>query len=343
VSDILSQEEIEALMSSLGDSEPSYDAPAAPSGYTPSASPSPAFAAGPPGSTISYEVYDFRRPDKFSKEQLRTLQMLHETFARLASTSLSATLRTPVHMDLVQLEQVPYEEYLRMLNKSVFAVMSIPPLNGEAAFELEFDLLFVIFDRMLGGSGQTANRTTLTDVEIPLAQQVIERFFSSLRTAWEGVVVVNPRIESIETSAQFVQVAPPTDVVVSILFELRIGEARGAVSMCIPYMLLKPITAKLSSQKWFAGGGSRKASPRSRRSIESILSTASLDCSVELGSSTMSLSEFAVLQPGDVIRLDTKVKQEIPLRIHDRPKFLGRPARDGRKIVFSVTQPMDGA
>jgi flagellar motor switch protein FliM len=342
VSEVLSQEEIEALLNSLGDGGADEPAPVRESA-APAPSASPAFAAPQGGHTIAYEVYDFRRPDKFSKEQLRTLQMLHETFARLTATSLSAQLRAPVHMELVSLEQVPYEEYLRSLNKSVFAVMTIPPLSGEAAFEMEFDLLFVILDRMLGGPGHTTNRTSLTDVELPLARQVVERIFSSLRTAWEGVVVVNPTVDAIETSAQFVQIAPPTDVVVSLLFEMRIGEARGAVSMCIPYMLLKPITAKLSSQKWFAVSSNRKPSRRSRRNIEEILFGAKLACSVELGSLTIPLSEFAGLQEGDVLRLDRAMREEIVMRIHGRPKFLGRPARDGRKVVFAVTQALDGA
>lgn len=109
-------------------------------------------------------------------------------------------------------------------------------------------------DRMLGGPGGAISRSVLTDVERPLVRQLVERLFAGLKSAWEGVVVADPTIEGMETSAQFVQIAPPNDIVVTILFEVRIGDQRGAMSLCIPYLLLKPITTKLSAQKWFATG-----------------------------------------------------------------------------------------
>ena len=215
-------------------------------------------------SSTAYEVYDFRRPDKFSKDQLRTLQMLHETFARISGSGLSAFLRDSISIDLISLEQVPYDEYLRSISSSAFTVLSIPPLNGQAVLEIEFALIFTMLDKLLGGPGRAIDRSMLTDIEQPLVRQIIERLFAALKTAWEGIVIINPCIEAIESSAQFVQIAPPTDIVISVVFEVRIGEFRGAMSLCMPYMVLKPITAKLSAQKWF-GSGVRKQRPEYRR------------------------------------------------------------------------------
>lgn len=287
-----------------------------------------------------YEVYDFRRPDKFSKEQLRTLQMLHETFARLAGSSLSAYLRTTVNIDLISLEQVSYEEYLRSINQSVFTILSLPPLSGQAVLEIEFSLVFTVIDRLLGGVGKAISRTVLTDIERPLVKQTVERMFQALKSAWEAVVIVNPGIEGMETSAQFVQVAPPNDIVVTMLFEVRIGSQRNAMSLCIPYLVLKPITAKLSAQKWFSNS-SRKLNPAARRMLTYSVNQTSVDCSIRLGSSKIDVRDFVCLQPGDVLRLEQKVDDDLHLLVGEVPKFTGKPALQGKKLVFTVNDTIE--
>lgn len=291
-------------------------------------------------SAIAYEVYDFRRPDKFSKDQLRTLQMLHETFARLAGSSLSAYLRAPVTIDLISLEQVPYEEYLRSISQSVFTIMSLPPLTGQAVLEIEFGLIFTMIDRMLGGPGKAITRSVLTDIERPLVRQTIERMFQALKSAWEGVVIVNPGIEGMETSSQFVQIAPPNDIVVTILFEVKVGAHRGAMSLCIPYLVLKPITTKLSAQKWFASSN-RKHSPVARRQLSYQVHQAGVNCSIRLGKAKVTVEEFINLRAGDVLRLDQKTEQDLLLLVGNVPKFHGKPALQGKKLVFSISDTIE--
>lgn len=340
MSDILSQEEIEALLSSLGggETEPAPTTVAvasAGSGRETGIAPAGAKQKGP-RTAVAYEVYDFRRPDKLSKEQLRTLQMLHETFGRLAGTTLSAMLRTNVNIDLISLEQVPYEEYLRSISQSVFAVMSLPPLNGQAALEMEFGLVFTMLDKLLGGKGQPIERANLTDIEAQLFQQVLGRMFSSLKSAWEGVVIVNPSIEDIETSPQFVQVAPPNDIVVSILFEVRIGQSHGAMSLCIPYMVLKPITPKLSAQKWFAASANRKQTVQHRNALHAQVNNSKVECWIKLGASNITVQDFLLLRAGDVIRLDQKTNADMALMVTNREKFRGQPSLNGKRIAFHV-------
>lgn len=335
MSDILSQAEIEALLSSL-----SSEAPAS----APSASPAQDEVSNRMtrnrGTAVAYEVYDFRRPDKFSKDQLRTLQMLHETFARLASSTLSAYLRAPVTIDLISLEQVPYEEYMRSINQSVFTVMSLSPLSGQAVLEIELSLLFTMMDRMLGGPGKAIARTVLTDIEKPLVKQMLERLFLALKNAWEGVVIVNPGIEGMETSSQFVQIAPPNDIVVTILFEVKVGNQRSAMSLCIPYLVLKPITAKLSAQKWFAGGN-RKHSGSVRRMLSYQVNQAKVPCSVRLGRCRVAVKEFLNLKPGDTLKLDQQTDHDLTMMVGPIPKYTGKPAMQGRKLVFAVTDKIE--
>lgn len=331
MSEILSQGEIEALLQSLN----SGDGGSAPAEAAAAKAPARTGAAKNL-SALSYEVYDFRRPDKFSKEQLRTLQMLHETFGRLAGTSLSAYLRNSVHIDLISLEQVPYEEYLRSINQSVFTITSLPPLTGQSVLEVEFSLVFTMLDKMLGGPGRAIDRTVLTEIEEPLVRQMIERLLLSLKAAWEGVVVVNPCVEGLETSAQFVQIAPPSDIVVSILFEVRIGEARGAMSLCIPYMVLKPITAKLSSQKWFVTG-QRRHTTQSRNQLVSHIENTNVDCAIQLGTADVSVRQFVNLKRGDVVVLDQKKDRDLIMKVSGTPKFVGLPALDGKNVVFTIS------
>ena len=342
MSEILSQAEIEALLNTIGP-----EGEAAASGGEPAAGAaartgigslrqSPNVARG----GVTYEVYDFRRPDKFSKDQLRTLQMLHETFARLAGSGLSAYLRTAVSIDLISLEQVPYEEYLRSINQSVFTIMSLPPLTGQAVLEIEFGLVFTMIDRMLGGPGKAINRTNLTDIERPLVRQVIERMFQALKNAWEGVVIVNPGVDGMETSAQFVQIAPPNDIVVTILFEVKMGSQRSAMSLCIPYLVLKPITTKLSAQKWFASSN-RKHSSAARRMLSYQVQQSSVECKVELGRTGITVREFLALRAGDIVRLDQKTQSDLSMHVSNVPKFEGKPALQGKKLVFTVSHPTE--
>lgn len=335
MSDILSQDEIEALLGSLSGAESEKPSGTA-SSERDSQTGSSTISKRSTRSAVAYEVYDFRRPDKFSKEQLRTLQMLHETFGRLAGTNLSGLLRTNVNIDLISLEQIPYEEYLRSISSSVFTIFSIPPLSGQAAIEMEFDLIFTMIDKLLGGPGRSVKRQNLTDIEEPLFHQVVSKMFLALKSAWEGVVIVNPSIEEIETSSQFVQIAPPSDIVVSILFEVRVGETHGALSLCIPYMVLKPITAKLSAQKWFAATSNRKQTAAHRHALTGQLTSAPVNMAIRMGKSRISVKDFLLLRKDDVIRLDQKVKQDMVLTVAEQDKFHGIPSLNGNSIAFHI-------
>ncbi|MCS7066378.1 MAG: hypothetical protein NZL85_08925, partial [Fimbriimonadales bacterium] len=218
MSEILSQAEIEALLASLAS-----DAPAGALASEEALS-SPV-AARQKRSSVAYEVYDFRRPDKFSRDQLRTLQMIFETFARLCATNLATYLRVPVHIELISLEQIPYEDYLRSLRQSAFIIFSAPPLSGESVLEMEFSLVFTLLDRLLGGPGRPVERATFTDIERPLVLALGERMMLAFKSAWESILQVDPHIEGMETSAQFVQIAPPSDIVIAALMEARVVPA----------------------------------------------------------------------------------------------------------------------
>lgn len=329
MNETLSQSEIEALLSSLSANDPGESTHGSP------------FDASESGSkrlmkTAMYEVYDFRRPDKFSRDQLRTLQMVHETFARLCTTNLSAYLRTPIHVELVSIEQVPFEEYMRNLTNSVFIIINTPPLSGQSVVEMEFPLMFTLLDRLLGGTGRIIERNSLTEIERPLVLTLAERALVALKGAWESILHLDPQIEVIETSAQFVQIAPPSDIVITALMEARIGEQRGAMSLCVPHMVIKPITPKLSSQKWIASSGKR-ASTQNKQIITGQLRNTHVECVVRLGATYLNVKRLLELKPGDIITLDCEVSDKVDILLHGRRKFQGRPAIKNKRLVVNIT------
>ncbi|MCX7993828.1 MAG: flagellar motor switch protein FliM [Fimbriimonadales bacterium] len=330
MSEILSQAEIEALLASLA----AEDSPVGEFG-SPVAAP---VGVGAPTmrKPIAYEIYDFRRPDKFSRDQLRTLQMVFETFARLCSTNLATYLRTPIHIELISLEQIPYEDYLRSLKQSAFIVFSAPPLSGEAVLEMEYALVFAMLDRLLGGVGKPVERTAFTEIEKPLVLALGERMLMAYRSAWESILQVDPKIETLETSAQFVQIAPPSDIVITILMEARMGDRRDAMSLCVPHMVIKPITPRLSSQNWVSSAGKR-TTPLLRRALTQHLYRTTVTCHARLGRTRLHLNELLHLKVGDTLTLNTPVNGKIDLLVGNKVKFRGKPAVRNRRLVVSIT------
>lgn len=340
MSDILSQSEIEALLASLtsGEETPISSRTPAPPSAPANALPSYANMSRMDRGIINYESYDFRRPDKFAKDQIRTFHMLHETFARHFASSLSAYLRVPVHVDLVSVEQTPYDEFMRSLTHSVINVFSMAPLSGQAIMEMEMNILFAMMDRLLGGPGtMMKSGNVLTDIERILTEGVVNRAMTSLQVAWEGVAQFTAKRERLETQSQFVQIVPPNDVVVFILFEIKVGEARGAMSICIPYVVLKPITSKLSSQRWFASN-SRKSAGKYSAILAKRLEKTSVTCAVRLGRTRVSANEILDWKVGDVVMLDRRQNENVEVLIGNKVKFLGKPGIQGKKIAVHIRE-----
>lgn len=330
--DMLSPEEIEALLSSLTSEERAIENAPNESHLSGGRSLSRAKSSR---NIKEYQLYDFRRPDKLSKEQVRTIQMLHENFSRHASGAFATLLRTPIHIELTSIEQMPYEEYLKSVNHSLFTILSLSPLTGQAILEIEFELLFSMIDRMLGGFGKGIKRTALTDIERPLATELIHRVLSALKTAWEAVAVIHPKIEVAEASAQFLNIVPSAEIVIVILFEVKVGTQKGVISLCIPYLVLKPIAVKLASQKWTTL--TQKENPVTKEYLSAHVCKTSVYCSVRLGTTKLKMRDFIRLEPGDVLLLDQTVEEDAFLHISGFPKFTGKAVRIGKKLGFQIT------
>jgi flagellar motor switch protein FliM len=236
MTEILSQDEIDALLSAISTGEVDIDE------FIEASS-----------EQKKIKIYDFRRPDKFSKDHIRTLQMIHETFARLATTSLSGQLRGIVGMHVSSVDQLTYEEFIRSIpNPTTLSVINMDPLMGSVVLEIDPSITFTIIDKILGGLGEaTKINRELTDIELSVMEGLIVRINGNLREAWSGIIDLRPMLANIETNPQFAQIVPPNDMIVLITLETKIEDVEGMVNLCIPYVTIEPLLGKLTAQYWY--------------------------------------------------------------------------------------------
>jgi flagellar motor switch protein FliM len=348
VTEVLSQEEIDALLTAISSGE-SEKPPL--SGAGGAEIEEPAMAAASPGGKHPgsksekrrrIKIYDFKRPDKFSKDQIRTLQMMHEAFARLATTALSARLRTLVGVHVSSVDQLTYEEFIKSIpNPTTLAVIDMSPLKGNAVLEMDPAITFSMIDRLFGGKGKPINLSReMTDIERGVIERIVLRILNDLKEAWANVVDLRPRLSQFESNPQFVQIVPPNDMAVLITLDTRVGEVEGLTNFCIPYITLEPIISKLSAQYWYSSIR-RGATGDSVEAIKSRLARAPVPVVAVLGGARISMRELRDLKPGDVLKLDQSITAESTLVIHNRPKFKCRPGLVGHKLGVQVTRQME--
>ncbi|MFH0974659.1 MAG: flagellar motor switch protein FliM [Spirochaetota bacterium] len=284
------------------------------------------------------KIYDFRRPDKFSKDQIRTLQMMHETFARLTTTALSAQLRALVSVHVASVDQLTYEEFVRSIpNPTTLAVINMDPLKGSGVLEIDPSITFTIIDKLFGGVGESSRITReLTDIELSVMEGIIVRILGNLREAWSNVIDLRPRLGNIETNPQFAQIVPPNDMVVLITLETKVGEVEGMTNLCIPYITIEPIISKLSAQYWYSS--IRKGTTDENLAIiQGRLENVELQVVAEIGEVSIIMQEVLELKVGDVIKLpDTKVNSDMVLRVGGRKKYKCRPGLIGSRVAVQI-------
>ncbi|MCF7928021.1 MAG: flagellar motor switch protein FliM [Spirochaetales bacterium] len=326
MTEVLSQDEIDQLLTAIssGDQEPTE-------------------IQQPQADQRKIKIYDFKRPDKFSKEQIRTVSMMHETFARLTTTSLSAQLRTMVHVHVASVDQLTYEEFIRSIpNPTTLALINMDPLKGSAILEVDPAVTFAIIDRLFGGQGDEAKiDRDLTDIEQTVMESIIVRVLGNMREAWSQVIDLRPRLSQIETNPQFAQVVPPTEMVVLVTLETKVGEVEGMMNFCIPYLTIEPIISKLSAQYWYSSVR-RGTTTENLNLLRDRLSMVNVPVIAEIGKMELTVREVLSLKSGDTIRLrNTKVGDPMVLKIGDREKFLCRPGVVKNKLALQITQKLE--
>jgi len=289
------------------------------------------------------KIYDFKRPDKFSKEQIRTVSIMHETFARLATTALSAQLRSLVHVHVASVDQLTYEEFIRSIpNPTTLGIINMDPLKGSAVLEIDPAITFSIIDRLFGGQGEGSKVSRdLTDIEQSVMEGIIVRILGNLREAWSQVIDLRPRLGQIETNPQFAQIVPPNEMVVLVTLETKVGEVEGMMNFCIPYLTIEPIISKLSAQYMYSSVRSG-ATTENLNILKERLSSVEVLVVAEIGSMQLTVRDVLALRVGDIIRLtNVRVGDDMVIKIGNREKFLCKPGVVGTKMAVQITKKLE--
>ena len=287
--------------------------------------------------------YDFRRPDKFSKEQWQTLQVMHEAFARLVGAAFSSRLRSLVTARLSSIEQGLYEEWQTQLpTPTACYVVGLAPLPGSIVVEFNLDVASEVVDRLLGGTGSLIERNReLTEIELTLLRTFSSALISALQDMWEKVTPVQPELQDLGLDASVIQIAGPNDVVIMAFFEVNLGSHLGAMSVCIPFAVVEPIVGNLSAQVWHSTAAAVRQSDQTRRRVEAVLRGAPLELSVELGSVELPAREVLELAAGDTLVLDAPVDRPLHVVMGGVVRFRSRPGMVGKRLATRVTEVVE--
>ena len=282
--------------------------------------------------------YDFARPSKFSKEHLRTMEMIFEHYGRLLSTNLPVYLRKTVQVDVVNSEAVTYSEFSNALSNPVLlGIVNFAPLKGIIIIEMASNLGYTIVDRMLGGRGDPMDKMReFSEIELLIIERIMIVCVNLLREPWENVTELEPRLERIETNSQYAQIISPSEMIAIVTINLKIGEVEGLMNICLPYLTLEDVIDKLNTKYWYSNLQNQDNTDYAE-AIESLIQRAQIPLKAVLGNSRISVNDFAMLQPGDIIRLDRKVDDELDIYVGSIRKFTALPGSSGDKYAVRVT------
>jgi len=321
MAEVLSQEEIDSLLSAISTGEIDIE------------------KAKNIDEEKKVKTYDFKRPDKLSKDQLRTLQMIHETFARLNTTMLSAQLRTTVQIQVISVEQITYEEFTRSVPEfTIMGIFDTGSLEGNAILELNPSIAFALIERLFGGMGEKSDVSReLTDIELTIIERIMLKQLNNLKEAWENIIQVSPRIEQIESNSQFVQIVGPNEMVALITFEVKIGDMEGMMNLCLPYPMIEPIVPKLSAQYWFSNV-KKEGTTENLQALRERLNKVSVPLIAELGETEIKLNDLLNLKKGDVININQPIDGVMKVKVGNKVKFKGIPGKIGKKMAISIKE-----
>ena len=324
MADVLSQSEIDALLSALstGSLEPDE--------------------LQKEEEKHKVKVYDFRSPQKFSKDHIRTLELIHDNYARIISNFLTAQLMKNVKVKIETVEQITYEEFIHSIpNPTIMTMFRMPPLTGTILFETNPQFSFQIIDVLLGGTGE---RNTVSkefsDIDKNIMMQITSGMISNLKLAWEDILNVEPEVESLETNPAINQTLAPNEPVALVTFSVEMGKSNTFINICIPYLSIEKVLDKLVVQYWFQNEKDALGD-EVREKIEEGLNPVEIEMSAELGCTHLTIDDFLNLSRGDIIRLDNKCTSPIKIYVEDQECYYARPGITGKNLGVAVLDIID--
>lgn len=282
--------------------------------------------------------YDFKRPTKFSKEHLRTLEIIYEHYGRLLSTSMPVYLRKNIQVSVTSSETVIFSEFSNSLsNPVILGVVNFQPLGGTILIELASQLGFAMIDRMLGGSGDPLEKTRdFTEIEMTIIEKMMVVCMQLMREPWKNVADINPMMERIETNSQFAQIIAPSDMIAIVTLNMKIGDVEGFMNVCLPFFTLESVMDKLNTKYWYANLQEHNEE-NFEEYVEALIKRVDVPVKAVLGKTSISVTDFVNLQRGDIIRLDTEVEQDLTVYVGNIKKFTALPGTSRDKNAVRVT------
>ena len=318
--DVLSQNEIDALLNALSSGELDVD-------------------EIKDSGEKQVKDYDFARPSKFSKEHLRTLEIIFEHYGRLLSTNLPVYLRKNVQIEVMNSEAVTYQEFSNALSNPVLlGIVNFAPLPGSIIIEMATNLGYAMVDRMLGGKGESLDKVReFSEIELLIIERIFIVCVNLLHEPWQNVLQITPRLERIETNSQYAQIISPSEMIAIVTINMKIGDVEGLMNICLPFITLEDVIDKLNTKYWYANMQQYDDTDYAD-TIEVLIRKAQIPVKAVLGTSTISVSDFSMLQIGDVIRLDRGAEEELDVYVGNIKKFTALPGASGDNYAVRITE-----
>jgi len=327
MNDILSQNEIDNLLSGMNTGRVNVDE-----------------VLGGKKKMGDVTTYDFRRPNRISKNQVRTLQSVHENFAEIFGYYLVSRLQTVVSISVTSVDQLFYSEFiLSVANPSCLYVFDIHGTDGSGIMEISPQLALTLIERLLGGTAETTPKArNITPIEQAVVRGIIEHALSDLRAAWRSITDLNFKYQRLEMEADFVQIAPSSEIVIVVSFDVNIGTRQYLLNLCFPTFALEEVLAKLNRQHVTSNliNQSKKRQEANMKVLQQHMSTTYLPITAELGNTVLTVKEIIDLKEGDVIKLLTRINEEIEVIIAGKRKLAARPGTVEGKKAVKITRPL---
>jgi len=321
LSEIMSQNEIDALLNALSSGEVDVK------------------EIQEKDNTKKTKKYDFRNPQKISKEQLRTLEVIHENFGRHMQTFLTGYLRAPVKVEILTVDQFAYSEFSNALSNPAFlTIVDFKPLSGQLLIDISTNLIYTIIDRLLGGDGiDKQELRNFTEIELSLLKRMMQTIVLDMKEAWSNVIELKPLLEKIETNPQFAQIVPPNETIALITMSVEVGSLEGMMNICIPYIVLEPILDKLNTRYWFGTSIKEHSEDEGKAIRERILRT-KVPLIALMGFTNIAIKDIVNLNHGDIIKLGYNKKNVVTMKVGTTIKFKGEIGISNKRMAVKIDE-----
>ncbi|MDW7669525.1 MAG: flagellar motor switch protein FliM [Bacillota bacterium] len=323
MSDVLSQSEIDALLNELNSGEIDIDEIE--------------------NEKDKVKKYDFKRPSKFAKDHIRTLNIIHDNYGKALSNLLTRYLRAPFNMELITIEVLTYRDFSNSIsNPSVLSIIDMKPLNGSIVLEIPPTIAYAIIDRVLGGYTDSNEKIKdFTEIEISIMENIIMDMLEAMKEPWENIIKLNPVLDRIETNPQIAQITSQTDMVILITYKAEIDDMDNFINICIPDLVIDPIVPKLSTKLWFSKDESKHYEEQDTAGIKHKIMDTEVPIKTILGKTKIPFDDIANLQVGDVITLDNNLNEKMKVYIDKDLKYLGNPGVSNKRYSIKISDIVD--